>query len=189
MCDVRWAKLTCGPPSAAMFVFAAVIERTHRRLEIPHRVFDYRTLRKKRTCVSGHHSLLEGIGTRGSAIRTSRASAAGRNTHAAVIKMEPRDVPMYPLSEHASFILDRMEPDCRYELRDLRAFVPDASVECLRELMHELWISRQVERVGHSGWRRHRSTPSDLPDPVSREVQAVKPEDLFDYATFAGFFK
>jgi hypothetical protein len=25
--------------------------------------------------------------------------------------------------------------------------------------------------------------------PVSREVQTVKPEDLFDYDTFADFFK
>jgi hypothetical protein len=55
--------------------------------------------------------------------------------------------------------------------------------------MHELWINRQVERVGYSGWRRHRSAPPDHPDPVSRQIQAVKPEDLFDYATFADFFK
>lgn len=96
---------------------------------------------------------------------------------------------MYPLSKYASFILDRMEPDCRYELPDLRAFVPDTSVEGLREIMHELWISRQVERVGDFGWRRHRSAPADGPDPVSRETQAVKPEDLFDYATFGDFFK
>jgi hypothetical protein len=55
--------------------------------------------------------------------------------------------------------------------------------------MHELWINRQVERVGHSGWRRHRSAPPDRPHPASRETQVVKPEDLFDYATFGDFFK
>lgn len=96
---------------------------------------------------------------------------------------------MYQLSEYASFILERMKPDCRYDVQDLRAFVPDLSVECLRGVMHELWISRQVERVGHSGWRRYRSAPPDRPDPVPRETEAVKPEDLFDYATFGSFFK
>jgi len=96
---------------------------------------------------------------------------------------------MHPLSGDASFILDHMEPDRRYEPQDLRAFVPDTSVEGLREIMHELWINRQVERVGSSGWRRHRSTPPDPPDSVSHEIQAVKPEELFDHVTFADFFK
>lgn len=96
---------------------------------------------------------------------------------------------MHSLSGDAIFILDHMESDRRYEPEDLRAFVPDTSVEHLRELMHELWINRQVERVGHSGWRRHRSAPSERPKPASGEVQAVKPEDLFDYATFGDFFK
>jgi hypothetical protein len=100
-----------------------------------------------------------------------------------------QDVAMHPLSESASSILDRMEPDCRYDLQELRAFVPNASAECLREIMHELWISRQVERDGHAGWRRHRSAPSDLPDRGSCEIQPVKPEDLFDYGTFGDFFK
>jgi hypothetical protein len=96
---------------------------------------------------------------------------------------------MHPLNEQARYILDRMEPDRQYEPEDLRAFVPGASVERLREIMHELWVNRQVERVGYSGWRRHRSAPPDRPQPVSRETKAVKPEDLFDYETFAGFFK
>jgi hypothetical protein len=74
-------------------------------------------------------------------------------------------------------------------LPDLRAFVPDAGVECLRDIMHELWLSRQVERDGHSGWRRHESGPSDRPEPAAGEVQPVKPEELFDYAPFDGFFK
>ena len=96
---------------------------------------------------------------------------------------------MHPLSEHASFILNRMEPARVYEPQDLRAFVPDAGVDRLREIMHELWINRQVERVGYSGWRRHRSAPPHRPHPAAREIQAVKPEDLFDHATFADFFK
>jgi hypothetical protein len=66
---------------------------------------------------------------------------------------------MSALSQDARLILDRMESDRAYEVMDLRAFVPDASAEGLREVMHELWIDRQVERVGHSGWRRHRSVP------------------------------
>ena len=100
-----------------------------------------------------------------------------------------QDVAMHPLSQDASFILDHMEPDRRYESQDLRAFVPDTSVERLREIMHELWINRQVERVGYFGWRRHRSAPPDRRDLGSREIQAVKPEDLFDYAPFADLFK
>ena len=91
------------------------------------------------------------------------------------------------LSEQASFILDSMEPDRLYESQALRAFLPDASIECLREIMHELWIDRQVERVGYSGWRRHRCVAR--PQPVSFEVRLVKPEDLFDHDPFADFFK
>jgi hypothetical protein len=96
---------------------------------------------------------------------------------------------MQPLSEYASFILDRMEPNRRYEPQDLRAFVPDISVDRLREAMHELWVNRQVERVGYAGWRRHRSAPPHHPHQAPREVQAAKPEDLFDHDTFADFFK
>ena len=95
-----------------------------------------------------------------------------------------RDAVMHSLSRDASFILAQLEPDRRYAPEDLRAFAPEASVERLRELMHELWVNRQVERVGHSGWRRHRSAPPHRPHPAARETQAVKPEDLFDYATF-----
>jgi hypothetical protein len=93
------------------------------------------------------------------------------------------------LSEYASFILDRMEPDRPYEPNDLRVFVPDASIERLHAIMHELWINRQVERVGYSGWRRHRSASPHGPHPASRDTQAVKPEDLFDHTTFTDFFK
>ena len=96
---------------------------------------------------------------------------------------------MSPLSDSARVILDRMEPDRRYEPQDLRAFDPDVSIERLREIMHELWVSRQVERIGYSGWRRHRSAAPHRPRPVSRDMKTVKPEDLFDHATFADFFK
>ena len=96
---------------------------------------------------------------------------------------------MPPLSESASIILDRMDPDRRYEPQDLRALVPENSVERLREIMHELWINRHVERVGSTAWRRHRSAPPHRSRPVSGESQQVKPEDLFDYASFADFFK
>ena len=109
---------------------------------------------------------------------------------------------MHALSKVARFILDRMEPDRHYEALDLRAFVPDASAEKLREVMHELWVNRQVERVGYSGWQRHRSAPPyqrrvdaqlDARDvaPVSgfRQTKVVKPEDLFDHASFTDFFR
>lgn len=91
------------------------------------------------------------------------------------------------LSEHASFILERMEPGRLYEPHALRALLPDASIERVREIMHELWIDRQIERLGYSSWRRHRSSPR--PQPVSREVREVKPEELFDHDSFADFFK
>jgi hypothetical protein len=109
---------------------------------------------------------------------------------------------MHALSTVARFILDRMEPDRHYEALDLRAFVPDASAEKLGEVMHELWVNRQVERVGYSGWQRHRSAPLnhkrvdaqlDARDvtPVSscRQTKVVKPEDLFDHASFEAFFR
>ena len=95
---------------------------------------------------------------------------------------------MHPFSDYASFILDRMEPGRRYEPQDLRVFVPDTSAEHLREIMHELWVNRQVERAG-SGWRRHRSASPHVVHPIHHEVRVVKPEDLFDHDTFAGFFK
>ena len=96
--------------------------------------------------------------------------------------------PLHPFSEYASVILDRMEPERRYEPQQLRAFVPDIGPEGLREIMHELWVTRQVERAGDSGWRRHRSAPPHLPRPIAREIQAVKAADLFDHGAFADFF-
>ena len=109
---------------------------------------------------------------------------------------------MYALSRIARFILDRMEPDCRYESLELRAFAPDISAEKLRAVMHELWVNRQVERVGYSGWQRHRSAPpqqrpvdaqldaSDIaPESGFRQTKVVKPEDLFDHDSFTDFFR
>jgi hypothetical protein len=96
---------------------------------------------------------------------------------------------MHPLSEYARLILDRMEPDRRYEPDDLRTFVPGTGVERLREIMHELWIHRQVERVGYSGWQRLPGSQTHLRPAVSCEVQPAKPEELFDHDTFADFFK
>jgi hypothetical protein len=97
---------------------------------------------------------------------------------------------MHALSTDARFILDRMEPDRRYEAWDLRTFVPDVSAEGLREVMHELWVSRQVERVGHAAWRRHRSAPdSQKPVDAQPDSLGVKPEELFDHDSFADFFR
>jgi len=97
---------------------------------------------------------------------------------------------MSTLSKDARVILDRMVADRRYDEKDLRAFVPDAGSEVLREVMHELWINRQVERVGDSGWRRHRSAAGhEGPREARREPKVVKPEELFDYDAFEEFFK
>jgi hypothetical protein len=96
---------------------------------------------------------------------------------------------MPALSRDAAFIVDRMEPNRRYGAGELRALVPDASIERLREIMHELWVARQVERAGDSCWRRHRSGPGETERPASRDVRIVKPQDLFDHDTFEEFFK
>lgn len=109
---------------------------------------------------------------------------------------------MHALSKDARFILDRMEPDRRYETLDLRTFLPNLSAAGLREVMHELWVNRQVERVGQSGWRRHRSAPahqapvdaqSEARNVIAgsgfRQTKVVKPEDLFDHGSFSDFFR
>jgi hypothetical protein len=109
---------------------------------------------------------------------------------------------MHALSKDARFILDGMEPDRCYEVLDLRALLPAASAEGFREVMHELWVNRHVERVGYSGWQRHRSAPAHQAPidtqhddqggaPVSalRQIKVVKPEDLFDHGSFADFFR
>jgi hypothetical protein len=106
---------------------------------------------------------------------------------------------MHTLSEAARCILDRMQSDRSYEIHDLRALMPGTSAETLREMMHELWVSRQVERAGHSGWRRHRSVgPHESARLDSghiaaaspyRETKVVKPEELFDHDAFGDFFR
>ena len=97
---------------------------------------------------------------------------------------------MHPLSTQARFILDRMESDRPYEALDLRALVPDTSAEGFRELMHDLWVNRQVERVGLTGWQRRRSAPAHQADaPAFRQTKVVKPEDLFDHGSFSDFFR
>jgi hypothetical protein len=99
------------------------------------------------------------------------------------------------LSDSAAAILELMEPGRPYQPSDLQAFAPGVSPENLREIMHELWVNRQVERSGYAGWRRHPSAaaPQEPPGPVSSlpgaETKAVKPEDLFNHGAFAGFFK
>ena len=99
------------------------------------------------------------------------------------------DTPGQPLSEYARVILERMDPDRVYGAEDLQEFLPDAGLERLREIMHELWIERQVERVGYAAWRRVPSAPPHRSGTVSRQAQAVRPEELFDHDTFADFFK
>jgi hypothetical protein len=100
---------------------------------------------------------------------------------------------MQTLTKVARSILDRMEPDRSYEASDLRALVPDVSLETLRVLMHELWVNREVERVGDSGWQRHRSvSPHESPGDAARgfgPTKVIKPEELFDHDSFADFFK
>src|SRR3954466_5558925 len=108
---------------------------------------------------------------------------------------------MHALSKDAQFILDRMEPDRSYQASTLRALVPHTSAEGFREVMHELWVNRQVERVGSSGWQRRRSPPpnrgeaqtegGDAAAPTSafRQTKVVKPEDLFDHGSFGEFFR
>jgi hypothetical protein len=96
---------------------------------------------------------------------------------------------MPPLSESARIILDHMEPDRRYGTQDVRAFCPEMGIERVRDIMHELWIHRQVERVGYSAWRRHRSVSPHAPDPRTVDARSVRPEELFDHAAFTEFFE
>ncbi len=96
---------------------------------------------------------------------------------------------MPPLSEDARFILERLQLNRAYDAQELRAFLPEASIERVREIMHELWVNRRIERVGHSAWRRQRSPSPHAATPAARDAKAVTPEDLFDHATFADFFK
>ena len=104
------------------------------------------------------------------------------------------------LSAKAKAVLERMEPNRSYEPQAMRAFAPDLTLEQLQEVMRELWVARQVERVGHTGWRRERSSSpaaaAAKPPDTGRSAPAgaapakrVKPEDLFDHNAFEGLFK
>jgi len=95
---------------------------------------------------------------------------------------------MPALSERARLILERMEPERRYDMHELRGFVPDTGVEDFRETMHELWVRREVERVGHAAWRRRSSAPPDE-RPAPHGHKLVTAEELFDHSAFADFFK
>jgi hypothetical protein len=95
-------------------------------------------------------------------------------------------------SGRAADILEHMEPNRGYEASELRQFDPELSAEALCEVMRELWIDRQVERFGYSGWRKVRSTSGlpQAPDVAgTRQADPVKPEDLFDHDSFTGVFK
>jgi hypothetical protein len=114
---------------------------------------------------------------------------------------------MHLLSEKAASVLGRMEPQRSYEPSEIRAWIPGTSLESLREIMHELWVKRYVERHGFAGWRLERST-SGVELPTDRErvagqqsvanggqelrpaqTKAVRPEDLFDHEAFSDFFR
>ena len=101
------------------------------------------------------------------------------------------------LSPGARVILEQMEPNRSYEAKDLRAFAPDITLEHLHDVMRELWVARQVERAGYSGWRRDRSASHATDDARSANHRSapgarhtpVKPEDLFDHGAFEDLFK
>jgi hypothetical protein len=114
---------------------------------------------------------------------------------------------MHLLSERAAFILGRMEPRRTYEPAEIQAWLPETSIDGLREIMHELWVKRYVERHGFAGWRLERSicgteTAGDRERPVPQQsgagsvsdrrpaqTKAIRPEDLFDHDSFADFFR
>jgi hypothetical protein len=102
------------------------------------------------------------------------------------------------LSARALVILEQMEPGLSYGAKELRALAPDLTLEHLHDLMRELWVARQVERAGHSGWRRERSASPTTdatrsgnhdPAPAGARYTPVKPEDLFDHGAFEDIFK
>jgi hypothetical protein len=94
------------------------------------------------------------------------------------------------LSARAADILELMEPDLDYGPADLRRLAPDLSPDALREVMHELWLGHEVERVHDTGWRRVRTARrAAAADPVALRVGHVRPEDLFDHDAFSDWFK
>jgi hypothetical protein len=104
------------------------------------------------------------------------------------------------LTARAKSILEQMDPNSIYDAQELRAFAPELTPEGLHDVMRELWVQRQVERVGYSGWRRERSTspasqaPRDGANrrnagPSAARSKEVKPEDLFDHSAFEDMFR
>jgi len=97
---------------------------------------------------------------------------------------------MTSLTERARAILDRMTAGRRYAAAELMSFAPDVNIDALREVMHELWLAYEVERVGDAAWQR--VAPPGRAGAV-RDVEslrvAVKPDELFDHDSFAGWFK
>jgi len=96
---------------------------------------------------------------------------------------------MLVLSARAAAILQVMEPDRGYTAAEMRALAPDLNPELLREVMHELWIGREVERFQDTGWRRVTARQPAAADPVTLRVGRVKPEDLFDHDSFSDWFR
>ena len=104
------------------------------------------------------------------------------------------------LTAGAKTILEQMELHRSYEPKELRAFAPEMTLEAVQDVMRELWVQRQVERVGYAGWRRERSTspaseaPRDganrrIPGTSAASSKQVKPEDLFDHSAFEDMFR
>jgi hypothetical protein len=101
--------------------------------------------------------------------------------------MLQEDLPVF--SARATAILQSMTPDVGYTQGEMRALAPDLSPDALREVMHELWIGREVERYQDTGWRRVRTVRQIAPgDPETLRVGRVKPEDLFDHEAFSDWF-
>jgi hypothetical protein len=99
------------------------------------------------------------------------------------------------LSAQARAVLEQMESHYRYDIMELRAFAPALTLEAMNEVMRELWVARQVERTGYSGWRREPSSGNGGSPGTkgggghAAPPKEVKPEDLFDHGAFEGLFK
>jgi hypothetical protein len=114
---------------------------------------------------------------------------------------------MQDLSSEAAAILASMEPSRAYQAADLQARFPGTSRDGLREIMHELWVHRCVERFGYTGWRRQGSGCGSncAPDsrscascPIARSCASgveqtaggsTSLEQLLEQPAFEGMFK
>ena len=102
------------------------------------------------------------------------------------------------LSARAAVILEQMVPGCSYEAKELRAFVPDLTLEQLHDLMRRLsgGAPGRAGRIlgvaaGTLGQPVAEATRSGNHRPASAGVRhkPVKPEDLFDHGAFEDMFK